>query len=198
MCKFWLRQIAKSARASLGRRRGSAGCQVGVGFRWGQHLTVACLKQAGPLVTLRVQLKMTLLEPLPTTSADPISAPFREIVLASHSPGPRSIGLQSTGRDGKRIGEKAEHTLQHAQAPPCGMRDAMRAIAVLQWAFAAEPKLHVQRRAAAKDVLVLGWVGLGQEAEAEGPGRQLYFPSRPVLFWGTHPSLHRCLLLLCT
>ena len=163
-----------------------SGVQVGSTFD-------SCLPKTGKtLAILRVhQLKMTLLEPLPTPSADPISVPFREIVLASHSPGPRSFGLQSTGRDGKRIGEKAEHTLQrctqHAQAPPCGMRDAMRAIAGLQWAFAAEPKLHVQRRDAGKDVLVLGWVGLGQEAEAEGPRRQLYFPSRPVFFWDPIP-----------
>lgn len=131
----------------------------------------------------------------------------------------RSLSLNCSGQSQPRashhrppekgIGEKAEHKAaraallhcctRHAQAPPCGMWDAgcaashcggpLQALA----GIAAEPKLHVQRREAGKDVLgwlSLGWIGprSGSRRAKEGGSVQLYFLGR-LFFWGCHPSL---------
>ncbi len=89
----------------------------------------------------------------------------------------------------RRLNTSCTHCTAHAACTSSAMWDVgcgMRCEPLL-WAFAAEPKLHVQRREAGKDVL--GWVGLGQEAEAEAAKETTLF-SRPVVFLASHLSLH--------
>ena len=166
---------------------------VGVGSRWGQHLTVDCLKQARPWQFS--EFKMTLLEPLPTPSADPISVRFRELfwpvtdlALAASASSQRAETEKGSVR---RLNTRCSmHKLRHVG---CGMRcEPLRS---------CSGHLRLSRSctssAETREKTCLCSVGLDW-AKKRKPKRQLYFPSRPVLFLGTHPSLHRCLLLLCT
>ena len=99
---------------------------VGVGSRWGQHLTVDCLKQARPWQFS--EFKMTLLEPLPTPSADPISVRFRELfwpvtdlALAASASSQRAETEKGSVRrlNTRCSAARSMHKLRHVG---CGMR----------------------------------------------------------------------------